>query len=517
MIRHASSSARLFSGPASATRVWLQLAVVLLPILAAAIMLLPQWPGLIDLPGHVARYHVELELNHDPRLQQYFQFHWALIPNLGIDLLIYPFARILGLDLAVRVCVALIPAISVIGMLAPSNAAHRRIPATSLVALPCAFGYPLVFGFVNYCFSAALALVAAAIWLRLTLSNRTRSRLIFGIIASPVLFVAHLTGWGLFGLMAFGIVFAAQQSSGPARAVLSAIMACLPLAWPLILLIANLAMGTGNAGLTHGWFDFREMGLSAVGVLREQSFPIDLASTVILFLTALLPLIARAHFAYERLLLIPALLVWVAVVMLPGTMLGSDFANVRLIPSALALTILAVRPIVPLPVYSWIGAAGFYAFRLAVTASALLNFDAIAQQQLQAINHLTPGSRVLGFKLHACARSWAPPRSQNLNLLATERRDVFTNGHFAESGAQLLSITYPLAVGYTHIGTNAVMNEPCPRWNVPTLAQALANAPLSAFDYVWLIDVPGQQLPSDSRLKLIWHDAGSTLYAVVLQ
>ena len=118
--------------------------VWLAPILAAIVMLLPHWPGLIDLPGHVARYHVELDIQRDPLLQRYYQFHWHLIPNLGIDLLVYPLARLFGLDLGVRLCVALIPAISVSGMLALTQAAHRRIPATSLIALPCAFAYPLV-------------------------------------------------------------------------------------------------------------------------------------------------------------------------------------------------------------------------------------------------------------------------------------------------------------------------------------------------------------------------------------
>ena len=52
-------------------------------VLASALPLL--WPDvspLLDLPGHMGRYRVQLELANSPTLQHYYGFDWALIGNL---------------------------------------------------------------------------------------------------------------------------------------------------------------------------------------------------------------------------------------------------------------------------------------------------------------------------------------------------------------------------------------------------------------------------------------------------
>ena len=68
-------------------------------IVASALPLL--WPDvspLLDLPGHMGRYRVQLELANSPILQQYYGFHWALIGNLGIDVLVQWLAPLIGLE-----------------------------------------------------------------------------------------------------------------------------------------------------------------------------------------------------------------------------------------------------------------------------------------------------------------------------------------------------------------------------------------------------------------------------------
>ena len=97
----------------------------------------------------------------------WYDFRWALIGNLGIDLLIVPFAPLFGLELAVKLIVIAIPALTVAGLLWIAREVHGRIPPTALFALPLAYSYPFQFGFVNFALSMALALCLFALWLRL--------------------------------------------------------------------------------------------------------------------------------------------------------------------------------------------------------------------------------------------------------------------------------------------------------------------------------------------------------------
>ena len=68
-------------------------------------LIYPPIPPLVDLFGHMGRYRVELDLAHSPYLQRYYDYHWAAIGNLGVDLLIIPLGRLIGLEPAVKLIV----------------------------------------------------------------------------------------------------------------------------------------------------------------------------------------------------------------------------------------------------------------------------------------------------------------------------------------------------------------------------------------------------------------------------
>ena len=72
------------------TRPWY---IALLAILSVIPLLRPEVPPLIDLMGHMGRYRVELADPSSPLLTRYFSFQWALMGNLGVDLLMVPMAK----------------------------------------------------------------------------------------------------------------------------------------------------------------------------------------------------------------------------------------------------------------------------------------------------------------------------------------------------------------------------------------------------------------------------------------
>jgi hypothetical protein len=136
--------------------------IALLALLAAVPLLWPSIPPLTDLMGHMGRYRVELADPGSPLLTRFYAFKWAVMGNLGVDLLIIPMAKLFGLEFGVKLIVLAIPPLTVAGMLLVAREAHGRLPATAVFALPLAYGFPFQWGFVNFALSMALCLLAFA-------------------------------------------------------------------------------------------------------------------------------------------------------------------------------------------------------------------------------------------------------------------------------------------------------------------------------------------------------------------
>ncbi|MFX7845187.1 hypothetical protein ABTK14_23310, partial [Acinetobacter baumannii] len=62
--------------------------VALMALVAIIPLLRPEIPPLVDLPGHMGRYRVQLSRDAYPWLSDWYNFSWQLIGNLGIDILI---------------------------------------------------------------------------------------------------------------------------------------------------------------------------------------------------------------------------------------------------------------------------------------------------------------------------------------------------------------------------------------------------------------------------------------------
>ena len=154
--------------------------LLLLAALAGVPLIIPQIPPLIDLPSRIGRFRVQLAIDHSPSLARYFSFHWMLIGNLGLDLLVVPLSKLFGLEMAVKLVVLTIPPLTVLGFLWVAREIHGRVPATAFFALPLAYGYPFQFGFANFTLGTALSFLAFALWLRLgRLDRRTLRAAIF--------------------------------------------------------------------------------------------------------------------------------------------------------------------------------------------------------------------------------------------------------------------------------------------------------------------------------------------------
>ena len=250
-------------------------------LLAFVPLLYPPVPPLVDLLGHMGRYRVELDVAHSPDLQRYYSYHWHLIGNLGVDLLMVPLSKLFGLEMAVKLIVMSIPPLTVAGFLWVAREVHHRLPPTALLALPFAFGHPFLFGFVNYTLSMALAFLAFGLWLRLGRLDRTGLRAILFVPISFLLFVCHTFGWGSLGILAFSAEAVRQHDRGIGwwRSAIRAALHASVMAGPLLLML--LWRNGVSSEMTRDFFNVQAKLLWLVMALRDRWQLLDMISVAI--------------------------------------------------------------------------------------------------------------------------------------------------------------------------------------------------------------------------------------------
>ncbi|WP_375427258.1 hypothetical protein [uncultured Sphingomonas sp.] len=505
---------------------WQTRLFVALAALAATIPLWwPDIPPLVDLPGHMGRFRVQLSQGRHPHLAGWYDFHWQVIGNLGVDLLIEPMARLFGLEFGVKLIVIFIPALTVAGLLWIAREVHGRVPATALFALPLAYGYPFQFGFVNFALSMAIALNLFALWLRLARLGRLRLRAALFVPASCLLWLCHTFGWGVLGVLAFSAELirrhdAAIGERGFARRwALPAVRAglgCLPLALPIALMILWRS-SDHVTGTTGDWFNWAAKWSWMIMILRDRWMMFDVASTVIIYLI-LLKGVRDKRVEYSRNLLLSALFLLLVFLLLPRVVFGSAYADMRLIPFAVAIALIALRPRRGLSVRgsATLAALGlaFFLVRLGGTTWSYVLYDRSYDRALAALPHIPVGARLLTFVGRSCRDEWAYSRLEHIPAMALVRRLAYSNDQWSMPGGQLLTTRYYASGRYSHDPSQMVTYVQCRRELWRPIARALAEFPREAFDYVWLLQPPRYDPALLRGLTPVWRDGSHLLLRV---
>ncbi len=483
-------------------------AMLLLAIAAATPLWWTSIPWMIDVPAHVARFHIQQTIGQSPELARHFDFTWRLIPNLGVDLLVVPLGKLFGLLPAVTIVTALIPALTVLGIMAVVRAVHGRITTISLFALPLAHSYPFQFGFMNSCLSVALALLMFALWLR----SGHGWRIVVAAVAAPLLIVTHAIGWGVLGVLIGGATIATlwQERATPATWVWQGGRTVLPLLWPLAILIAWRGDSHNAIGL---WFDWRNDLVWLAGMLRDRWIVLDVPATIAVVAAATLPIWRPHRFAYVPIIVVPATILTVLSLTMPNELLGSMFAATRLIPVAAMIAIIAVSETRALPRWvGWIALALFAARLISVTISQL-EAERTVQTQIAALDRLPRGARVMALVLEHCEQRWQLPRLWHLPSVATIRRDALVNDLFAAPG-QLLSVRDPSVSHWWTLPGQAVPRQGCRRGQWPVFDDSLARVPWRDVDYLWVLNSDRDRIPRDRPVTLVWNNGSTQLYRV---
>ena len=487
-----------------------------LVVLATMLPLLyPPIPPLVDLLGHMGRYRVELDLDHSPFLQQYYDYHWAAIGNLGVDLLIIPLGKLLGLEPAVKMIVLLIPPLTAIGMLWVAREVHGRVPPTAFFALPFIYGFPFLFGFVNYTLSVALAFLAFGLWLRLGRLERTSLRGALFVPISLIVFFCHTYGWGLLGLMCFSADAVRLHDRGRPwwRAGLEAALHTSVMALPLLIML--IWRGETHGGQTVDWFNWKVKWRWVYSALRDRWKLLDIGSLVVPALVFLYALVSR-KLTLSRNLAFSALVLAASFVLLPRIIFGSAYADMRLVPYLMAVGLLAIRfrgapdrrTAHSLAVLGLL----FFATRTAANTISLAMAAKDQSAKLTAIDVMPRGARVISLAGLPCREYWPMLRNGHLGAMVIVRREGFSNDQWVIEGVNLLDLKYNRAGYFAADPSQLVRPNQCRDPIHREIDESLAALPRDDFDYVWLIDVPPYDPATAADMRLVWRGPGSVLY-----
>lgn len=489
-------------------------------LLAAAVLvsivplLWPTIPPLTDLPGHLGRYRVMLGSDADA-LDQWYRFEWRLVGNLGLDLIVRALAPLIGLEPAVKAGVIATVALTVSGILWVSREVHGRVTPFALFALPLAYSFPLQFGFVNYALAMALALNGFALWLRLGRQGRIGLRAALFVPIGCIVWLAHIMGWAALGLMVFPAEVARQRAAGRGwiEALIRGGFGCLPLALPLVLLVAWRS--DSGSGMTGRFFENKLQWL--LTSLRDRWMSFDMVS--VMMLAALIVIgIRERMIARSWMLTAVAALFGLAYLLLPFVLFDSAFADMRMAPFVLLFALIAMRPDEGMPprTRNALALAGlaFFLVRTAGTTISFWHYDRSWQRELAALDHVPRGARLVTLVGEQCGMPWGRSKLVHMPGVALARRAAFANDQWPLNGSALLTITAPGMRPFVTDPSQMVLPNACRSRALRRIDVALGAIPREAFDYVWLVDPH----PHDARLltgmRPVWRAGTSALYRI---
>ncbi len=397
---------------------------------AALPVLLCDTLPLFDYPNHLARMHVLAAWAQSEPLQRYYEIAWRPLPNLAMDLVVPPLARLMPLAWAGKAFV-----LCALLLLAAGAAALHRVLFGSWSAWPCLaflllYSRALLWGFLNYLFGLGLGLLAFALWLALA-RRGAALRLAVGTALALVLFFAHLLACGLYAVLIMGNAagVAWRRRAAPRSAAAELLVAGVPFL-PALGVLLLLTPGSAGGAIAYGNV-LRKFDL-LFSVFDNYSRPFD----IVCFALAVGAIAGAFWRRWVRLepSMAPVLTALAAVyIAMPSQLATASGADHR-IPVLLGLVLIASS--------RWaasrrrlervfLGAAlAMFLLRLGAVGASWEASDRAYARLLPALDGLPVGSR-LAVAFDAGAINSQPTPLVHFPTLAIVRRDAFVPTLFA--------------------------------------------------------------------------------------
>ena len=501
--------------------------LVLAPLLATSI------PPLYDYPNHLAR--MRILAGGDPALAAMFGRSWALYPNLAMDLIVPPLARLLPLAVAGRVFIGVVMLVCVAGTVCLHRAAFRDRSPWPWISALTAFNAVLTMGLLNYLAGIGCAMLGAALHLLIGEQRpalRTAAAGAFGLLC----LVCHLFGFALFALLLTSIEVAPAWDAVRRRrwptGLLSVIVAvALPLG--LYRLFGPTRSYVDPATLAAAWTQIKAHGLGSgmrdrmlwlAGAFATPGGPFHIVSGALAGGLVLAGL-ARWRLIVARSLAPAVLALLAAFVLLPATLADNGMVYQRL---GVPLVLLGLASVSPQLGARFVRAAVFAGAGLLVVISGAVAWRWSGQNALLAdvravIATIPAGARVLAVRDGAAPWSVdaAEPASHrvfyrgiayaHLAALVTLDRDAFWPMIFAQGGKQPVRVRAAYA---SLLQNDGYLPRTAQLSGGPGVPPQLARW-RQRYDYLLRLDATSPGLP-DPALRLVASNGFAALYEVRL-
>lgn len=502
------------------------LAAALLVVVLLAPFVLVDVPPVLDYPNHLARYFV-LAHPDDPVLSRMYEIRWAILPNLGMDVLGVALLRVTDLHVGGRILLAVSLLAPVLGAVAYHRAVFREWSWWPLASGLVAYNGAFFLGFMNFLLSLGLALMAAAMWIALQRRNIRLVQVTCGAVAAAVLFFCHI-----FGVVFFAVLIGAYEASllwdryksGALAArdiVITALAGAVALSPALVLyLLSPLNTGPASAGEWKGLAKLWRI----LAPFMTSSAELTLITAIAVF--SLLILFRRKlEFAPGLPLAMAGLAL--AFVAAPSSLKGGTFIDLRFAMMMGLLLFAGIQPRLTVRegAFAALALGALIAVRSFHIGSTWIDHRQDLAEVRAAIAMVEPGSRVLAARGRPGHVVGAEPEERalpgiyrldgHLAALLTSERKAFFPLLFADPVQQPLAVRPP----FDRIAQPLVEPAEWP-WlsEQPLSPDARLRARYLAqwqrdFDYVLLIDAPADVQPHPA-LSLLHRGNYAQLYRV---
>lgn len=225
---------------------WVKWGLVLAWVLACLPLLFIKILPSTDFPDHLARCFILAR--GDASYWQFYSPHWALLPNLALEMIIVPLAHVLSIQASAKVFFALMFAISIYSGARLNKTLAGEWSLYGLAPALLIYNRVLAYGFVNYLFGIAILPLALA----LHIENRDKPlrRFWMDALFMVVLFTAHLIALAFF--VACALAYDVIQMRGEKGWLKRLGVDVASLFAPLIVLGGLMAAGSPTTGEASG-------------------------------------------------------------------------------------------------------------------------------------------------------------------------------------------------------------------------------------------------------------------------
>lgn len=242
----------------------------------------------LDFPNHMARVHILSVWNERSGYSDFYRPQWVILPNLGLDLLPIPLAKIIPIIPLSKIFVTGVFMLIVTGFAQLRRQLHGSYdPLAWATPFMLLFNTVTGFGFMNYLMGLGLALWSLALCWQFR-DSRWRPLLSLGLCLA--LFFTHLMGFALFALAWVILELTSTPRAEQASRWKGWIATGATFLIPLIILKMSATTSSASGSYWDTRWDFKlkwlYMALSIGHPVRDSAFEIAMVAAFLILIFA---------------------------------------------------------------------------------------------------------------------------------------------------------------------------------------------------------------------------------------